>query len=139
EKQTKEMYLKLKESATNLDLVGDVVYSCWYDEVYNGGYGGSISLAIASAKRYCQTECDTEKETKDFLDKTLVAISADKVPKGMEEQFKAIKMCINKHHEYYDFVVDVTGSFNSFSSRQEVIKKEYKAALTHLQLEMGIS
>ena len=47
-----------------------------------------------------------------------------------------IKNVMSVYLDYYEFVVNVSGSFESFSASKETLKKELASALKDLQLEM---
>jgi hypothetical protein len=43
---------------------------------------------------------------------------------------------MSAYSDYYEFVVNVSGSFNSFSESKEKLKKELASALKKLSLEI---
>ena len=124
-----EFYETVVISQECLDSVADDIYRYWYDAIYNDKYGGSIDLAIAYAQIDNEENLATI-ETNDSNIKTLY-----KSIKGSElgEEIKAV---MSAYSDYYEFVVNVSGSFNSFSASKEKLKKELASALKDLQLEM---
>ena len=47
-----------------------------------------------------------------------------------------IKAVMNAYSDYYELVVNVSGSFNSYSASKETLKKELASALKDLALEI---
>ena len=124
-----EFYDAVVESQECLDEVGDTIYDYWYNAIYKNSYSGNINLAIAYAKVDCKTSLDFI-ETNDAVISTLYKTVRDS---DLKDEVKEV---MNAYSEYYEFVVNVSGSFNSYSKDKEVLKKALATALKNLSLEM---
>ncbi len=124
-----KFYETVVSSQECLDIVADDIYSNWYDAIYEDEYGGSIDLAIAYA------QIDNEENLKIIKDND--AIIKELYKKVRNSVFEdEIKEVMSAYSDYYEFVVNVSGSFNSFSASKETLKKELASALKDLQLEI---
>lgn len=124
-----EFYKTVVSSQNCLDAVADDIYRYWYDAIYEDKYGGSIDLAIAYA------QIDNEENLKIIEEND--AIIKELYKKVRDSEFEdEIKDVMSAYSDYYEFVVNVSGSFNSFSASKEKLKKELASALKDLQLEI---
>jgi hypothetical protein len=122
-------YDLVKESADLLDVVADSIYRNWYDCIYKDKFYESIDLAIASALVDHKEDVDRIKE----LDEN-IAGSFKFVKDG--EQGALVKEIMSAYSDYYEFVINVSGSFNSFSASKETLKKELASLLRDLSYEL---
>ena len=124
-----KFYQTVVSSQECLDIVADDIYRNWYDAIYKDKYGGSIDLAIAYA------QVDNEENLKIIKDND--AIIKELYKKVRDSAFEdEIKEVMSAYSDYYEFVVNVSGSFNSFSASKETLKKELASAVKDLQLEI---
>ncbi len=124
-----KFYKTVVDSQTCLDIVADDIYRYWYDAIYKDKYGGSIDLAIAYA------QVDNADNLKVIEDNDIIIKELYKKVRDSEFEDE-IKEVMSTYSDYYEFVVNVSGSFNSFSASKETLKKELASALKDLQLEM---
>lgn len=124
-----EFHEKVSESQELLDLVADKIYTNWYDAIYNDKFNEDINLAIASA------QVDLELELKDIkeLDSEISQLFK-KVKDG--EQAQLVKDIMSAYSDYYEFVVNVSGSFKSYSADKETLKKNLASLLRDLSYEL---
>ncbi len=122
-------YDTVVKSQECLDAVADDIYSCWYAAIYKKQYGGNIDVAITYAMLN-----NTEKlniiEANDETIKSLFKTVKD------SDFATEIKTVMSAYSDYYELVVNVSGSFNSYSAEKETLKKKLASALKKLQLEM---
>ena len=116
-------------SQTCLDEVADDIYRYWYDAIYKDKYYGSIDIAIASAQIDNKTNLDTIETNESIIQSLYKEIRDSKL------SFE-IKSVMSAYSDYYEFVVNVSGSFNSYSASKETLKKELASALKDLALEL---
>lgn len=117
------------ETQELLDIVADDIYSYWYDCIYNDKYNENINLAILYAQMDNEENITKIKENNDKI-KELYS----KVKDGeLKSETKAVMQAYN---DYYSFVMEVSGSFNSFSANKETLKKELSSALRDLEFEL---
>ena len=124
-----EFYDKVVESQTCLDEVGDDIYSYWHAAIYKDKYLGNINYAIACAKSDNKENLEKIEEN-DALIKSLYKEVKD------SKLSSEIKDVMGAYSDYYEFVVNVSGSFNSYSESSEKLKKELASSLKKLSLEM---
>ena len=127
--KTTEFYDAVVESQTCLDEIGDDIYSYWYDAVYKDKYYGSIDVAIASALSDNSDSVDFVKENETKI-QSLYKEVRDSELKG------EIKAVMSAYSEYYEFVMNVSGSFKSYSASKETYKKALATALKNLSMEL---
>ncbi len=122
-------YDAVVESQSRLDIIADAIYTNWYNAIYKDMFGKSIDLAIASA-------LSSNSENVDFIESNEVEIQS-LYKKARDSEFKdEVKDVMNAYSDYYEFVINVSGSFNSYSSSKETLKKELANALKHLSMEL---
>ena len=117
------------ETQSLLDIVADDIYSYWYDCIYKDKYLESIDYAIACAVADNQENMDKIKANNDTI-KTLYSEVRDG---KLQVEAKAVMQAYN---DYYAFVMEVSGSFNSFSADKETLKKALSSALKDLEFEL---
>lgn len=124
-----QFYETVTQSQKCMDEVADDIYSNWYNAIYNDAFGGSINLAIY----YAQTENSANLETIKSND----ALIQDLYKSVRETSLSAeIKSVMSAYAEYYELVVNVSGSFQTYSKSKETLKKQLASALKSLALEI---
>lgn len=133
EKEGKEgkvqaFYDKVVESQKCLDDVADDIYSYWYDAIYKDKYS-SIDTAIL----YAQMDNSENLAIIEANEPEIQSL----YKKVRDSEFSTeIKAVMSAYSDYYEFVVNVSGSFNSYSANKETLKKELASALKDLALEI---
>ena len=128
-KNVQAFYDKVVESQQCLDIVADDIYSNWYDAIYEDEYDGDINTAIYYAQLY-------NSENLAIIEANESEIQA-LYKKVRDSDFSAeVKAVMSAYSDYYEFVVNVSGSFNSYSASKETLKKELASALKDLALEI---
>ena len=123
-------YEKVSESQELLDAVADDIYSNWHGAIYNDEFNEEIDLAIWSA----QLDHSEDLETIESLDGEIAELF--KEVKEDKENGALVKEIMSAYSAYYEFVVNVSGSFNSFSAEKETLKKELASLLKELSYEL---
>lgn len=124
-----EFYETVTASQNCLDEVADDIYSYWYDAIYEDKYGGNINLAIAKA----QADNEINLNSIEQYDITIKDLYKKIRDSELKDQIKEV---MTAYSDYYEFVVNVSGSFKSYSASKETLKKELASALKNLALEM---
>ncbi len=127
--KVKQFYDAVVASQEKLDTVADDIYNCWYDAIYNDKYRGDINVAIAYAE-------DENSENLAFIETNEQTIQSLYKEVRDSEFSSEVKNVMSAYSSYYEFVVNVSGSFNSYSSSMETLKKELANALKRLSLEL---
>jgi len=127
--QLQKFYDKVFQAQEMLDVVADAIYSNWYDAIYNDEFGESIDLAIASAMVDYADDLDSIEK--------LDAEIADLYKTVRDTKLSAeVKEVMTAYSDYYELVVNVSGSFKSYSADKEVMKKTLSSALKTLSFEL---
>lgn len=119
----------VSETQELLDIVADDIYANWHGAIYKDEYGGSIDLAIYMA----QTE-NSENLTMIELKNGEIKELYKKI-KDSDWGFE-VKEVMHAYNEYYSFVVEVSGSFQTFKEDKEPLKKALATALKNLAMEI---
>ncbi len=127
--KTQEFYDKIVESQTCLDNFADDIYDCWYDAIYNDEYLGNINYAIAYAISNNE-ENKLKIEENDIIIKSLYKDIKDS---ELSDEIKAVMLA---YSDYYEFVMNVSGSFSTFKENKENYKKAFASAIKTLAFEM---
>lgn len=127
--KVEEFYDLVSESQELLDDVADDIYRNWYDAIYNDKFGGNINTAIARALSANSSNVDKIEELDEEIGKLFKEVKDT-------EQGDLIKAVMSAYSDYYEFVINVSGSFNSFSENKEDLKKELASALKELSFEL---
>lgn len=69
------------------------------------------------------------KRISEGMKQLYVEIKNDKTNTKFEEQYEIMKETYEKYQEYYEFVINVSGSFNTYSESKENLKKDMKRQL----------
>ena len=124
-----EFYDLVSETQELLDTVADDIYSYWYDCIYNDKYLENITYAVSLAKSANKTNLETiESNTTQIKEMYKEIKDGD-----LKSEVKAVMQAYN---DYYALVVEVSGSFNSYSANKETYKKELSSALSDLSFEL---
>lgn len=128
-KNLQSFYNKVVESQKHLDTVADDIYSYWYDAIYEDAYYGSINIAIATA---LSDNSDILKKI-ESNDPIIQSLYKEVRDSKYSEKVQAV---MSAYSDYYELVVNVSGSFNTYSANKEAMKKELASALRNLALEL---
>ncbi len=129
EVKLQEFYDKVSESQELLDTVADAIYRNWYDTIYNDKFGENIDLAIASAMVDHSDDIDLIKA----LDGEIVGLYKTVRDTKLSAEVKSV---MTAYSDYYELVVNVSGSFNTYSADKEMLKKALSSALKDLSFEL---
>ena len=125
----KEFYNLVDETKDLLDIVADDIYSYWYDCIYKDKYREDISYAVACAKSDNAENINTiEKNTTKIKD-LYKQIKDGKLSSEAKEVMQA-------YNDYYTLIVEVSGSFKSYSESKETCKKELASAIDDFSFEL---
>ncbi len=124
-----KFYDAVVESQTRLNNVADTIYNYWYDAIYEDEYSGSIDLAIAFAMSDCKEDINFIKTNETSI-QSLYKIVRD------SELKSEVKEVMTAYSDYYEFVINVSGSFKTYSENKETYKKALATALKHLFMEL---
>ncbi len=124
-----QFYDAVVASQILLDDLADDIYSNWYDCIYDDAFGESIDLAIASAVADHSDDIDTLEENESTISSLFQQLKE-------AECASQVKAVMAAYSDYYEFVVNVSGSFKSFSADKETLKKELASALRDLSFEL---
>lgn len=125
-----EFYDKISESQEFLDTVADALYSNWYDAIYKDKFNDDINVAIASAMIDHEDDLALIESLDTEISELFGAIKDDK------ESGNTIKEVMAAYSDYYEFVVNVSGSFKSYSENKETLKKELASSLKNLSYSL---
>lgn len=105
-------------AGSNLEDIADTCQEYWYDAIWNDDYYGDIDLAILTAMVDKSDALTTAEEHYAKL-QTLYG-GVKKTPEGigdkdLEDICDAVKDLYNSYTDYYDFAVNPSGNYTSFS------------------------
>ena len=124
-----DFYDKVSESQDLLDDLADDIYRNWYDCIYKDKFSENINIAIASALADNSENVDKiealDGEIADLFKAAKETECGDKV-----------KAVMSAYSDYYELVINVSGSFNSYSADKESLKKDLASALKELSFEL---
>lgn len=124
-----QFYETVTQSQKCMDEVADDIYSNWYNAIYNDAFGGSINLAIY----YAQTDNTANLETIKNNDALINNLYKSVRETSLSVEIKSV---MSAYAEYYELVVNVSGSFQTYSKSKETLKKQLASALKSLALEI---
>jgi hypothetical protein len=124
-----DFHSKVSECQELLDTVADDIYSNWYDAIYEDKFNEDINTAILMAQRD-NAENIEKIETLDAEITALFKLVKD------TEQGDLVKDIMSAYSDYYEFVINVSGSFKSYSADKETLKKELASLLRDLSYEI---
>lgn len=125
-----EFHTVVTESQEYMDAAADNIYDYWYDAIYTQEYGTSdIDLALFYA----------EEANQDYLERIE---DNDAVIQALYKKIKdseyssEIKAVVSAYTDYYELIVNVSGSFETYKEGKEVCKKALASALKDLAFEL---
>ena len=124
-----EFYNLVDETKELLDIVADDIYSYWYDCIYNDKYLENIDYAVACAKNDNKENLDKIEENTAKIKELYKEVKEGKL--GAEA-----KAVMQAYNDYYTLVVEVSGSFQSYSASIETCKKELASTLDDFSFEL---
>lgn len=124
-----EFYNLVDETKDLLDIVADDIYSYWYDCIYNDKYLENISYAVSCAKKDNEANLNIIEANTATIKDLYKEIKEGK----LSSEARAVMQAYN---DYYTLVVEVSGSFNSYSASKETCKKELASALDDFSFEL---
>lgn len=124
-----DFYEVVHETQEYLDIVADEIYDNWYNAIYNDYYGGDINWAITSALSSNEENISTIKAN----DEKIKELYKEAKDTDFEEEVKAV---MSAYSEYYELVINVSGSFNTYKDSKETLKKALSSALKELEMEL---
>ena len=127
-KKEEEFYDLVTETQDLLDEYADDIYSCWYDYVYEDEYS-SVDSALVAAMLLNTDNMETIEANNEIIKNLYSKVKDGK----LKAEVKAVMQAYN---DYYAFVMEVSGSFKSFSENKETLKKELSSALKDLSFEL---
>ncbi len=127
-KKESEFFDLVSETQELLDEYADDIYSCWYDYIYEDEYL-SVDSAILSAMNMNSDNIDIIESNNERIKELYKKAKDGKLESEVKEVMQA-------YNDYYAFVMEVSGSFNSFSASKETLKKELSSALKNLEFEL---
>ena len=124
-----DFFDKVSESQELLDTVADDIYNNWYDAIYNDKFNESIDLAITSA----MIDNSDNMDRIETLDTEIAELFKEAKESDCGNQVKAV---MSAYSDYYELVVNVSGSFKTYSADKETLKKDLASALKELSFEL---
>ncbi len=100
-----QFYETVTQSQKCMDEVAEDIYSNWYNAIYNDAFGGSINLAIY----YAQTDNTANLETIKNNDALINNLYKSVRETSLSVEIKSV---MSAYAEYYELVVNVSGSFH---------------------------
>ena len=126
-------FCMLEDSADLLDKIADATYEGWYDAIYEDDI--DINWGIVIAQAGVSDEISKVKRIDEALSDLYKEIKSDENRSNDQDRFDALKECYDSFQEYYEFVINVSGSFNTYSENKENIKKSYKKTVNNFETE----
>lgn len=125
----KEFYDLVSITQDTIDTVADDIYEYWYDCIYKKYYNGNISLAVLTAKAYNADNIKLIEENTTKIKELYTQVRDSE----LHDEVKAVMQAYNK---YYSLVLEVSGSFSTYSKDKETLKKSLSSALKDLYFEL---
>ncbi len=122
-----DFHYAVSQSKIYLDELGDDIYDYWYDAIYNDTHNGDIDEAILAA----QTD---NLEGLYFLEENEEEIHV--LYKSLKDSDLAYEVdeVMVAYSNYYEFVVNVSGSFETYSASYQPLKNQLASALKKFSL-----
>ena len=124
-----EFYDLVSITQDTIDTVADDIYRYWYDCIYNKKYYNSIDLAILTAQADNADNLKLIEENTTKIKELYTQVRDGK----LHDEVKAVMQAYNK---YYSLVLEVSGSFSTYSKDKETLKKSLSSALKDLYFEI---
>ena len=122
-------FVKVNESKELLNTVADDIYSYWYVAIYEDEYLGNINYAIEQVQSDNGKNIETIKSNDKRIDDIYKKVKEGDLSNEIEEVIRAYK-------DYYEFVINVSGSFVSYSESRGTKKKQLESALSNLKYKL---
>lgn len=122
-------YNAVDASYQALMVIDSDIYENWRAAIYDDQFNNDINEAIAAAQEQYAEEIDALIE----LDGAIVELYKDA---RETEQAELVKSVMMAYSDYYDFVINVSGSFNDYSEGQLEKQKAVSSALRELLYEL---
>ena len=115
----------VSEASVNIEDVGDELLDNWYDYVYDRwSYYDSPDDVIESTMSYMSYEVDLAKEQREEIEEIYSKLKAPNGDAKYKELVRLAEDFYNAYIEFYDFVIDPSGSYTSYSSGYSDLKDE---------------
>ena len=119
-----------------LDFIADDIYSCWYDAIYNKKYFGNINTALLVSENNTKAKREEVEVNNSKLSDIVSELNNGNYKKKHADTFNAIMDAYDAYKEYYEFTINVSGSFKSYSQDKEKLKKEVRSYLSKLERKL---
>ena len=129
-------YNTLVETTDLLDFIADDIYSCWYDAIYNKKYFGNINTALLVSENNTKTKREEVEVNNSKLSDIVSELNNGNYKKKHADTFNAIMDAYDAYKKYYEFTINVSGSFKSYSQDKERLKKEVRSYLSKLERKL---
>lgn len=129
EEKCQEFYDVVNNNGESISLLASLVCINWYDAIHNKKFSGDINEAVNAALEDNAWLIDViETRDKEVTDKYKKAKDSK-----LKDLVKEVMQCYN---DYYSFVMDVRGSYLSFSQGKDEKKQALTTALRNLEIEL---
>ena len=125
-----EFHSKVGESKALLDAVASAVLSNWYDAIYEDAFNDDINEAIDAALTEHTEDLQKIVEMDSEITELFKELKDDRV------YGELCKDVMSAYQAYYDLVVKVSGSYNSFSEEHKQFEQDLTNALRNLSYEL---
>lgn len=132
EAKVESLYNVMEDTSGILDIVADTIYCNWYDYIYEDEYY-SIDEAVWMAFITEADNIDKIEANDVLIDNMFKEIKENNYKDKNEDVYYAMVDAYDSYKEYYEFVINVSGSFNSYSAQKETLKKEVKSYLNKFE------
>ncbi len=125
-----DFYNDVYDAQIILDGIASTIYDYWYECIYGDSYyGDNVTIAVLAA----------QQERKDDID--VIKMLDEEIQEGFKKaknssHSEAVSAVMAAYSDYYEVVINVSGSFNSFRSDKETYKKALASALRQLKYEL---
>ena len=127
--KTQEFYDLVCATQELLDIVADDIYTNWYDAIYKKKYNSDIDTAIY----YALLDNSENIDTIELNNETIKDLYKKIRNSDLELEIKDV---MHAYNDYYAFVIEVSGSFETFKQSKEPLKKALASALKNLAMEL---
>lgn len=124
-----QFYNAVEISYQAISVIDSDIYENWRAAIYDDQFNNDINEAIAAAQEQHAEEIDALIE----LDGTIVELYK---AARETEQAEPVKAVMVAYSEYYDFVINVSGSYNDYSEGRHEKQKAVSSALRELLYEL---
>lgn len=117
-----KLYRIVVSSQFFLNEVADRIYENWYECIFEHKYGGDIDEAVNSALSFDEAIIKILKEN----DEDIKELYKEVKDGELSEEFQTV---MQAYTDYYNLVVNVSGSFLQFRENKEICKQELSSAM----------